>query len=52
MKTDIYDIIIFSRVKCHFSPCGLGHFVRLVQRFHFSLVGPKRFHRCHFSPLG
>ncbi|MFS7916201.1 hypothetical protein Hanom_Chr02g00174351 [Helianthus anomalus] len=40
------------RVKCHFSPCGLGHFVSLVQMFHFSPVGPKRFHRCHFSPLG
>ncbi|MFS7965712.1 hypothetical protein Hanom_Chr09g00765431 [Helianthus anomalus] len=40
------------RVKCHFSPCGLGHFASLVQRFHFSLVGPKRFHYCHFSPLG
>ncbi|MFS7934645.1 hypothetical protein Hanom_Chr05g00394041 [Helianthus anomalus] len=39
-------------VKCHFSPCGLGHFASLVQRFHFSPMGPKRFHRCHFSPLG
>ncbi|MFS7930733.1 putative Endonuclease/exonuclease/phosphatase superfamily [Helianthus anomalus] len=33
---------IFKRVKCHFSPCGLGHFDSLVQRFHFSHVGPKR----------
>ncbi|MFS7961182.1 hypothetical protein Hanom_Chr08g00711831 [Helianthus anomalus] len=41
-----------ERVKCHFSPCDLGHFGTLVQRFHFSSVGPKRFHRCHFSPLG
>ncbi|KAJ0736518.1 putative DNA-directed RNA polymerase [Helianthus annuus] len=43
---------ILLRVKCDFSPCGLGHFASLVQRFHFSLVGPKRFHRCHFSQLG
>ncbi|MFS7949826.1 putative exostosin [Helianthus anomalus] len=35
-----------------FESCGLCHFVSLVQRFHFSSVGPKRFHRCHFSPLG
>ncbi|MFS7903179.1 hypothetical protein Hanom_Chr01g00020951 [Helianthus anomalus] len=40
------------RVKCHFSPCGLGYFVSLLQRFHFSPVGPKMFRRCHFSPLG
>ncbi|KAJ0884291.1 hypothetical protein HanPSC8_Chr10g0432031 [Helianthus annuus] len=40
------------RVKCYFSPYGLGHFSSLVQRFHFSHVGPKWFHRCHFSPLG
>ncbi|MFS8004653.1 hypothetical protein Hanom_Chr13g01228341 [Helianthus anomalus] len=40
------------RVKCHFRPCDLGYFVSLVQRFHFSSVGSKRFHRCHFSPLG
>ncbi|KAJ0704733.1 hypothetical protein HanPI659440_Chr14g0565871 [Helianthus annuus] len=26
--------------------------VCLVQRFHFSSVGPKRFHRCRFRPLG
>ncbi|MFS7963714.1 hypothetical protein Hanom_Chr08g00741591 [Helianthus anomalus] len=44
--------IIYIRVKCHFSHCGLGHFASLVQRFHFSHVGPKRFHRCHFSLLG
>ncbi|MFS8019084.1 hypothetical protein Hanom_Chr15g01399711 [Helianthus anomalus] len=43
---------IYERVKCHFSPCGLGHFASLVQRFHFSPVGPKRFHHCHFSPPG
>ncbi|MFS7939117.1 hypothetical protein Hanom_Chr05g00447941 [Helianthus anomalus] len=41
----------FIRVKCHFSPCGLGHFVSLVQRFHSLPVGSKRFHRCHFSLL-
>ncbi|MFS7966285.1 hypothetical protein Hanom_Chr09g00772031 [Helianthus anomalus] len=39
------------RVKCHFSPCGLGHFCSLLQMFHFSLMGSKMFHRCHFSPL-
>ncbi|MFS7927970.1 hypothetical protein Hanom_Chr04g00315391 [Helianthus anomalus] len=39
------------RVKCHFSPCGLDHFTSLVQMFHLSYVVPKRFHRCHFSPL-
>ncbi|KAJ0732763.1 putative Clp, repeat (R) domain, Clp domain superfamily protein [Helianthus annuus] len=43
--------IFFSRVKCHFCPCGLGHSASLVQRFYFSPVGRKRFHRCHFSPL-
>ncbi|MFS7969763.1 hypothetical protein Hanom_Chr09g00812971 [Helianthus anomalus] len=41
----------FKRVKCHFSPYGLGHFTSLVQRFNFSPMGPKRFHRCHFSLL-
>ncbi|MFS8034294.1 hypothetical protein Hanom_Chr17g01579481 [Helianthus anomalus] len=40
------------RVKCHFSPCSLSHFSSLVQRFHFSPIGSKRFQRCHFSPLG
>ncbi|MFS7944020.1 hypothetical protein Hanom_Chr06g00507061 [Helianthus anomalus] len=44
--------VIYNRVKCHFSPSGLDYFVSLVQMFHFSPVGPKRFHRCHFSPLG
>ncbi|MFS8023482.1 hypothetical protein Hanom_Chr16g01451981 [Helianthus anomalus] len=39
------------KVKCHFSPCGLDHFTSLVQKFHFSHVGSKRFHRCHFCPL-
>ncbi|MFS7990213.1 putative carbonic anhydrase, Monodehydroascorbate reductase (NADH) [Helianthus anomalus] len=34
---DIYKLR--SRVKCHFSLCSLGHFVSLVQRFHFSSVG-------------
>ncbi|KAJ0512538.1 putative protein kinase AGC-NDR family [Helianthus annuus] len=29
------NMIIKTRVKCHFSPCGLGHFATLVQRFHF-----------------
>ncbi|MFS7949339.1 hypothetical protein Hanom_Chr06g00570431 [Helianthus anomalus] len=48
---ELLDYISF-RVKCHFSPCGLGHFSSLVQKFHFSHVGPKRFHHCHFSPLG
>ncbi|MFS7977612.1 putative transcription factor, K-box [Helianthus anomalus] len=48
----IFNLIIFSRVKCHFSPCGLGYFGSLVQKFHFSHVGSKRFHRCHFCPLG
>ncbi|MFS7969005.1 hypothetical protein Hanom_Chr09g00804101 [Helianthus anomalus] len=33
-----------KRVKCHFSPYGLGYFVSLVQRFHFSPVDPKRFY--------
>ncbi|MFS8032053.1 hypothetical protein Hanom_Chr17g01553091 [Helianthus anomalus] len=47
---ELFYIII--RVKCNFSPCGLGYFASLVHTFHFSLVGPKRFHRCHFSPLG
>ncbi|KAF5802776.1 putative photosystem I Ycf4, assembly [Helianthus annuus] len=28
-------ISIKKRVKCHFSPCGFGHFASLVQRFHF-----------------
>ncbi|MFS8031478.1 hypothetical protein Hanom_Chr17g01546381 [Helianthus anomalus] len=46
------SINIMKRVKCYFSPCGLGHFASLVQMFHFSHVGPKRFHRRHFSPLG
>ncbi|KAJ0938913.1 hypothetical protein HanRHA438_Chr02g0055091 [Helianthus annuus] len=41
-----------KRVKCHFSPCGLDHFVSLVQMFYFSPLGPKLFHRCHFSPRG
>ncbi|MFS7902562.1 hypothetical protein Hanom_Chr01g00012701 [Helianthus anomalus] len=45
------NALLIIRVKCHFSVCGLGYFVSLVQRFHFSHVGPKRFHRCHFSPL-
>ncbi|MFS7895849.1 hypothetical protein Hanom_Chr00s003574g01713511 [Helianthus anomalus] len=49
---DITTFVIIIRVKCHFSPCGLGHFASLVQRFQFSPVGPKRFHHCHFSPLG
>ncbi|MFS8005247.1 hypothetical protein Hanom_Chr13g01235131 [Helianthus anomalus] len=52
METMLTASIIFLRVKCHFRPCGLGHFASLVQRFHFSPVGLKRFHRCHFSPLG
>ncbi|MFS7927923.1 hypothetical protein Hanom_Chr04g00314831 [Helianthus anomalus] len=43
---------INKRVKCPFSPCGMSHFVGLVQMFHFSSVGPKLFHYCHFSPLG
>ncbi|MFS7941927.1 hypothetical protein Hanom_Chr06g00482041 [Helianthus anomalus] len=43
---------IINRVKCHFNPCGLGHFASLVQRFHFWHVGPKRFRCCYFSPLG
>ncbi|MFS7957285.1 hypothetical protein Hanom_Chr07g00664551 [Helianthus anomalus] len=43
---------VFFRVKCHFSPYGLGHFTSLVQMFHFSPMGPKKFHRCHFSLLG
>ncbi|MFS8034559.1 hypothetical protein Hanom_Chr17g01582591 [Helianthus anomalus] len=29
-----------------------GHFVSLIQMFHFLHVGPKSFHRCNFSPLG
>ncbi|KAF5767854.1 hypothetical protein HanXRQr2_Chr14g0629571 [Helianthus annuus] len=45
-------LYIYSRVKCYFSPCGLFHFASLVQRFHFSHVGPKIFHCCDFSPLG
>ncbi|MFS7996134.1 hypothetical protein Hanom_Chr12g01126291 [Helianthus anomalus] len=45
-------VFLFKRVKCHFTSCGSGHFASLVQRFYFSHVGPKRFHRCHFSPLG
>ncbi|MFS8024292.1 hypothetical protein Hanom_Chr16g01461531 [Helianthus anomalus] len=28
-------LLIINGVKCHFNPCGLGHFVSLVQRFHF-----------------
>ncbi|MFS8006161.1 hypothetical protein Hanom_Chr14g01246011 [Helianthus anomalus] len=40
-----------NRVKCHFNPRALSHFTSLVQMFHFSHVGPKRFHRCHFSAL-
>ncbi|MFS7943002.1 hypothetical protein Hanom_Chr06g00495151 [Helianthus anomalus] len=47
-----YGSKISFRFKCHFSPCCLGHFASLVQMFHFSYVGPKRFHRCHFSLLG
>ncbi|MFS7969762.1 hypothetical protein Hanom_Chr09g00812961 [Helianthus anomalus] len=53
MKCKIEEFFnILKRVKCHFSPCGFGHFASLVQRFHFSHVGPKTFHHCHFSPLG
>ncbi|MFS8001106.1 hypothetical protein Hanom_Chr13g01186301 [Helianthus anomalus] len=48
----VKSLTFFNRVKCHFSPCGLGYFISLVQMFHFSLVGPKRFHRYHFNPLG
>ncbi|MFS8031527.1 hypothetical protein Hanom_Chr17g01546901 [Helianthus anomalus] len=44
-------LLIYIRVKCHFSPCGLSHFVSLVQRFHFSPVGSKKFHRCHLVHL-
>ncbi|MFS8016818.1 hypothetical protein Hanom_Chr15g01373011 [Helianthus anomalus] len=33
-------VVVIVVVKCHFNPCGLGHFVSLVQRFHFSSVGP------------
>ncbi|MFS7977613.1 hypothetical protein Hanom_Chr10g00906071 [Helianthus anomalus] len=35
--------LLENRVKRHFSLGGLGHFASLVQRFHFSLVGPKGF---------
>ncbi|MFS8034175.1 hypothetical protein Hanom_Chr17g01578161 [Helianthus anomalus] len=48
----INNSLINNRVKCLFSPCCLGHFASLVQRFYFSPVDPKRFHHCHFSPLG
>ncbi|MFS7960531.1 hypothetical protein Hanom_Chr08g00704181 [Helianthus anomalus] len=41
----IYTFDKIFRVKCHFSPCGFGYFVSLVQRFHFSYVAPKRFCR-------
>ncbi|MFS7914085.1 hypothetical protein Hanom_Chr02g00149221 [Helianthus anomalus] len=40
------------RVKCYFSSCGLSHFNSLVQMFHFSSMGLKRFHRCDVSSLG
>ncbi|KAJ0610927.1 hypothetical protein HanHA300_Chr01g0009381 [Helianthus annuus] len=32
------DVKVRFRVKCHFRPIGLGHFVCLIQRFHFSHV--------------
>ncbi|MFS7955637.1 hypothetical protein Hanom_Chr07g00644961 [Helianthus anomalus] len=41
--------LVNFRVKCHIRPCGLGHFVSLVQRFHFSHLGPKKFYHRHFS---
>ncbi|MFS7981570.1 hypothetical protein Hanom_Chr10g00952541 [Helianthus anomalus] len=52
IKDALFNQMSYKRVKCHFSPCGFSHFASLVQKFHFSPVGPKRFHRCHFSPLG
>ncbi|MFS7969979.1 hypothetical protein Hanom_Chr09g00815591 [Helianthus anomalus] len=45
-------VLAKNRVKCHFSPCGCVHFASLVQMFHFSPVGPKKFYCCHFSQLG
>ncbi|MFS7934149.1 hypothetical protein Hanom_Chr05g00388211 [Helianthus anomalus] len=50
LKSMLHEKI--NRVKCHFSPCGLGHFTNLVQRFYFSFMASKMFHRCRFSPLG
>ncbi|MFS8022311.1 hypothetical protein Hanom_Chr16g01438001 [Helianthus anomalus] len=44
-------LLFILRVKCYFSLYSLGHFESLFQRFYFSFVGSKRFHRYHFSPL-